>query len=147
MELPGTAYRYHPRTRDSVASLPLILPPLARTVPRPEQGGGDATAKLWRPCSSICWNHKFPGNLLCPSTSLVCRQLERPEKSCTHFNWPKGPCFPFLLWERPNLPTPFPRARRNVPSLWETEMQSSHKAKICPNSQPWAFWVIINSGY
>lgn len=117
------------RRRDSVSSLPLVLPLMARTVPRPERGGGDTTAKLWRPCSSICWNRKCPGNLLCPSTSLVRRQLERPEKSRTHFNGPKGPCFPLLLCERPILPTPFPKAQRNVPSLWKTEMHSSHKKK------------------
>lgn len=39
--------------------------------------------------SSICWNHMCPRCLLCPSTSLVSCQLERTDKSCTHFNGPK----------------------------------------------------------
>lgn len=43
--------------------------------------------------SSICWNRMYPEILLCPSASLVSSQLERGEKSCTHFNGPKGLCF------------------------------------------------------
>lgn len=92
-------------------------------------------------CSSICWNHMCPRCLLCPSASLVSCQLERTDKSCTHFNGPKGPCFPFLLVQQTALPSPAPKAQGIILCPWKTAMKSLKK-KICSNNQSWLSWVI-----
>lgn len=120
-----------------------FLAPGSYAIPCPEQWGGKRHHQPRQHHSSICWSHTCPGNLLCPSASLVSRQLERTDKSCTHFNGPKGPCFPFLLCSRPARPTLAPEAQRNILSLWKTEIKSSHREKICPNNQSWVSCVII----
>lgn len=120
------------------ASLPLILTP-TRTVPCPEQWWGDS----YRPgqhCNSICWNHMCR-DACCPSASLVSCQLERTDKSCTHFNGQKVLRFPFLLVQQTALSSPAPKAQGIILCPWKTAMKSLKK-KICSNNQSWVSWVI-----
>lgn len=92
------------RSRDSVSSLPLVLPPLARTVPRPERGGGDTTAKLWRPCSSICWNHKCPETCYAHQPLWSAASWKGQRNHALILMGQKVPAFPFYSAKGPTYP-------------------------------------------
>lgn len=59
----------------------------------------------------------------------------------------KVPAFPFYSAKGPTYPPPSLKHREMLSVCGKQKYNLLTRKKICPNNQPWVFWVTINPGY